>query len=304
MSTNTCCRIDPISVCVLTGEDRLSWFANFCTADVAGLQPGAGCEAFVLNVKGRTLAHVIVLAEPDRVVLLTTGEPAVSLAEHLDRYIIRERVEIEDITPQSQLWWFGSPTLPLADFQIEVPQGTWQHRSTADGKLVRIASRISADGDSLLLQLSAEDGVGISETLAAAGVHEDASEFQRQRIAAGWPLNGLDLSDSNFPQEFRRDQQAISFTKGCYLGQETVARIDALGHVNQYLTTLQIGSDAQAFAGHELTVAGQEKPVGRITSTVEDGQGQTLALGMVRRTQIEAGQREFLCGGFAASLSV
>ena len=68
----------------------------------------------------------------------------------------------------------------------------------------------------------------------------DLAAFETLRIEAGTPLFGVDFNDNNLPQEVGRDDRAISFTKGCYLGQETVARIDALGHVNQQLAGVRV----------------------------------------------------------------
>jgi folate-binding protein YgfZ len=104
------------------------------------------------------------------------------------------------------------------------------------------------------------------------------------------PLFGVDFDDSNFPQEVGRTEEAISFTKGCYLGQETVARIDALGHVNQQLAGVRFdGTDLPA-TGVELTHA--EKSVGRVTSSTFSPQLQApLALAMLRREHTGIGCR-------------
>ena len=87
---------------------------------------------------------------------------------------------------------------------------------------------------------------------------EDRSRIQRfdaARIEAGMPLFGVDFDDSNLPQEVGRDAEAISFTKGCYLGQETVARIDALGHVNQRIVGVRFSGTEVPAVGTELTSA-------------------------------------------------
>ncbi len=104
-----------------------------------------------------------------------------------------------------------------------------------------------------------------------------------------------DISSENLPQEVNRDKQAISFTKGCYLGQETVARIDALGHVNRLFVAIRFDGMIDAIATSELTVDG--KPAGRITSQSFSPQlSCTMALGYVRRqfakpeTMFQAGE--------------
>jgi folate-binding protein YgfZ len=115
---------------------------------------------------------------------------------------------------------------------------------------------------------------------------DDELLWHALRIESGWPLFGVDFDGSNFPQEVGRDAQAISFRKGCYLGQETVARIDALGHVNKRLCTVRLAGEAAA--GDDLFAGGE--PVGRVTSSSYsprlDG---WLALAMVRRGHNDPG---------------
>ena len=114
--------------------------------------------------------------------------------------------------------------------------------------------------------------------------------FAAARIEAGFPLFGVDFNEENLPQEVGRDVQAISFTKGCYLGQETVARIDALGHVNQRLVGVRfVGSDMPA-GGLELTRDG--RIVGSVTSAAFSPKfGLPIALAMVRRESNSPGTR-------------
>ena len=114
--------------------------------------------------------------------------------------------------------------------------------------------------------------------------------FEARRIEAGFPSYGPDISDKNLPQELARDARAISFTKGCYLGQETVARIDALGHVNQTLVGVRFENGASVSPGLELTVAGAA--AGRVTSAAYSPLLQApLALAYVRRGSNQPGTR-------------
>jgi folate-binding protein YgfZ len=120
--------------------------------------------------------------------------------------------------------------------------------------------------------------------------------FTGARVEAGVPLFGIDFDEQNFPQEVGRDREAISFTKGCYLGQETVARIDALGHVNQRLVGVRFSGTILPDVGTELLHSG--KKVGQITSVAYSPRlNAPLALAMVRRetnspgTRLESGLR-------------
>ena len=107
--------------------------------------------------------------------------------------------------------------------------------------------------------------------------------FESLRIEAGWPVFGRDIDESNLPQEVGRTERAISFTKGCYLGQETVARIDALGHVNRHLVGLLIPSERDSLPPGAKISKG-DKVLGQITSSAHSlALGHSIALGYVRR---------------------
>jgi folate-binding protein YgfZ len=138
------------------------------------------------------------------------------------------------------------------------------------------------------------DAAAVMAALKSAGGDEglvelDPSDFDALRIEAGTPVFGKDITEKNLPQEFARDDRAISFVKGCYLGQETVARIDALGHVNQVLKGLSFepGSEYPA-PGTALEADG--KRAGTITSAAPaPWRGHAVGLGMIRMNHATAG---------------
>jgi len=123
------------------------------------------------------------------------------------------------------------------------------------------------------------------------------------RIESGMPKYAVDITDANLPQEINRNEQAISFTKGCYLGQETVARIDALGHVNRLLVGVKMESSTVPESGVELTVG--EKVVGKVTSsTYSPALKLPLALAFVRREHATDGTKLTLEAGTAEVCSL
>ncbi len=127
--------------------------------------------------------------------------------------------------------------------------------------------------------------------LVAAGATEcRPAAFDAARIEWGFPLYGVDITDKNLPQEVARDALAISFVKGCYLGQETVARIDALGHVNKLLVGVRFHGATVPSPDTELSAAGQT--VGHVTSaTYSPRLSAPLALAYVRRGSNEPGTK-------------
>ena len=234
----------------MTGADRQTLLHNLCTNDINRLSAGESCEAFCTNVQGKIVAHVFVFALEDRLELLTVPGQAESLMSHLDRYIIREDVTLADSTRGS-----------TEDF-------SWGFVGGDD-----TASKAGLPG-----RFVKGGGTGIACCMEA---------WEALRIEAGLPLFQVDFDDTHLPQEVNRDEQAISFNKGCYLGQETVARIDALGHVNRKVVLLKFEGEAVPPVGLELSVAGKGdagKSVGRVTSGCWSPRfAAPLALAMVRR---------------------
>jgi hypothetical protein len=133
------------------------------------------------------------------------------------------------------------------------------------------------------LSASAESVDAVRKALVSAGAVPCGDKaVEIARIEAGTPFYGRDITDKSFPQEVGRDARAISFTKGCYLGQETVARIDALGHVNRLLVGLRFEGSEAPTPGTELRVG--DKTAGTVTSSVYSPRLEApLALGYVRR---------------------
>jgi folate-binding protein YgfZ len=145
--------------------------------------------------------------------------------------------------------------------------------------------------DAFLLSVSSESSGALKRALQDAGCVEcTPAALDAARIEQGFPLFGRDISDQNLPQEVHRDALAISFVKGCYLGQETVARIDALGHVNKLLVGLRGHGPSVPEPGSEIFADGQ--PVGRVTSaTYSPKLGAPLVLGYVKRGKESLGTR-------------
>jgi tRNA-modifying protein YgfZ len=255
----------------VTGGDRQTFLHNFCTNDIKRLQPGESCEAFFTNVKGKIVGHGLVANRPEEITIVGPPGQSPRLIEHLDRYVIREDVQLRGTTAEQ------CSILICAENSGAIrPAYNWPLLGSIPCKLAMVDhSSRTAFKDELT------NRGFISCSLDA---------FNVLRIEAGTPLFGVDFDESNLPQEVGRDRQAISFTKGCYLGQETVARIDALGHVNQRLVGVRFAADGVPDAGTELSRGGAT--AGRVTSAVFSPKlGAPLALAMVRREHQAVGSR-------------
>jgi folate-binding protein YgfZ len=256
----------------VTGADRQTFLNNFCTNDVKRLVPGVCCESFFTNVKGKIVGHGVLHCRDTEIVFVGVPGQASRLVEHLDRYIIREDVTLRDTTKErSYLLVAGE--------------------SARENSYIAISWNIIGRSDSKLYEVDARELLDVVRGLVETEFEVAGQEaFEAARIEAGLPCYGVDFNEENLPQEVGRDREAISFTKGCYLGQETVARIDALGHVNQRLVGLRFFGSNLPAVGMEITRDG--RVVGSVTSAVYSPKlDAPLALGMVRREANSPGTR-------------
>jgi tRNA-modifying protein YgfZ len=254
------------------GADRQAFLHNFCTNDVKRLVPGASCEAFFTNVKGKIVGHGLLYCRAKEIAFIGVPGQGAMLARHLDRYVIREDVTLRDTTDErSYLLVVGGVHAGNSDLALPwtiVDRPDSKLLEVEPGKVRDVVSRLVADG------------------FVSAG----PQAFEAIRIEAGMPRYGIDFNEENLPQEIGRDALAISFTKGCYLGQETVARIDALGHVNQRLVGVRFLGNVVPTCDTKLTHDGRS--VGVVKSAAFSPKlNVPIALAMVRREANSPGAR-------------
>ncbi len=278
------------SCLIVRGRDAVTFVDHFTTAAVTRLEPGGGCEAFFTDARGWVIALTTILRTDTGLTIDAGAGLATRLREHLEHYHIREDVEFVDASadragflvagPQAAGWLAsrvegGLPARPLGharvtlgDLEADVAQLPW---CGPNGFFVAVA---------------ADAGDRLAAWFTAAGLpRADAAAAESLRIEAGWP-EAVDIPDKALPQELGRDAQAISFTKGCYLGQETVARIDALGHVNRRL----VGLATARAATPGTVVSGGGEPVAEVTSACFSPRlGAGLALAVVPLKAAAAG---------------
>jgi folate-binding protein YgfZ len=278
------------------GRDAARFLHNLCSQDVVGLAPGAGCEAFFLNIKARVLAHVWIYRVTD-----PGGEesfwldPGPGQAEkvllHLDRYLISEQVELANVTGEQGQFHLAGPQAPellggaastLNSLQV-LPAEEF-----SDVPLqVRRQDRLGVPGFDLLCR--PERTAQLCDALVQAGAKPAGrSAYEPLRIEAGTLAYGMDVDESSLAPEVGRTRQAISYAKGCYLGQEPVVRIRDLGQVNRTLLGLHVQGTGPVPAGAKLLHAGAE--VGHLTSSAFSPRfGHVVALGYIRRSNQEPG---------------
>lgn len=282
----------------VAGPDRAKFLHNLTTNDVKRLPVNRGCEAFVTSPQGKALAYVKILACADSILVCTDPGGLVLALPHFQKYGLFDDIVLEDRSETTFEFHLAGPRaeelIRISGGKLPAP-GELAHvaaavadcpllmiRESPTGRpgLTMIGARSSAAKVAGLLRLQGQD-LGLTEL--------DLESFEVLRIEAGTPVFGRDVTEKNLPQEIGRDAQAINFVKGCYLGQETVARLDALGHVNQILKGLLLAPQASAPApGSVLEANG--KHVGFVTSSaLSPGWDAPVALAMVRSSHARAG---------------
>jgi folate-binding protein YgfZ len=279
----------------LAGADRATFLHNLCTNEVRSLAVGTGCEAFLTTVQAKTLAHVFIFACPTSLVIDTVGGLSEIILKHLDHYLVSEQVTLADRSRQWSERLLAGPgaEVVLARFcDRTLPADPLSHAAVdVAGRQCWVRRVDMTPGGGFLVNSLLQDTGEVAAQLIAAGAVECGTDaFDAARIERGFPLFGKDISDKNLPQEVGRDALAISFVKGCYLGQETVARIDALGHVNKKLARLRFSGPDVPQPGTQLWAG--EQVVGEVTSASWSPHLRApVALGYVRTAHHSPGTR-------------
>jgi len=269
----------------VSGTGAGAFLQNFCTNDLNALSPGQSCETFFCDLKGRILAHVQILNRDDSFRLLGVRGTAEVLVPHLRKYLLDAPVIIEDRSRELGLLCLHGTGLQeilqtATGMEISLSSRETQDVETAAGPLLIAAVELLSG----LTWLVSGDRVAVAslrERIPAQFLELGARDlFELLRIEGGYPHCGRDLTAQDIAQSAARTSRTISFTKGCYLGQEPIARLDAMGHTTRELRGLIIpGTQAQPTDG----VFADGKDVGRVTTTAySPARSATLALAMLR----------------------
>lgn len=277
----------------LAGPDRVRFLHNLVTCEIRELAPGRSVRGFFTHVKGGVLADVEIVALADRIRLLLPAGRGPALRAHLERYRIVERVEIEDRPDLVALDLRGARTPGLlAALGLPAPEPGERVEASLGGAAVAVR-RDSRDREPRFeLETSAADREAMLAAVAREGAGAGGSPLSDAaldcaRIEDGELHWGVDYGEENFPQELG-DEAAVSYTKGCYLGQEVVARIHYRGGVQRLPRRVRFAPDARLERGAELLLEG--RPVGRATSLAREPEnGDLVGLSLVHRRAAEGG---------------
>jgi folate-binding protein YgfZ len=262
----------------LTGPEGKSFLQGQVTNDVEALSAGQGCYAAFLTPKGKMLGDLRILDTGDELLLDTERAALQELFNMIRRFSIGFDVELHKRTlERGLLSLLGPEAGAVIGGELELGAHEHSHALVTVGGVQARGIRTDVGLD---LLCEAADADGLRAALTAAGavaVSEAVAECRR--VERGRPRYGVDLDDSVIPQEAGLNERAVSFTKGCYVGQETVARLHYRGKPNRHLRGLRL-SDA-ASPGDELAFEG--RPVGKLTSVALSPRLGPIALALVRR---------------------
>jgi tRNA-modifying protein YgfZ len=261
----------------LTGSDAKSFLQGQVTNDVERLGPGEGCYAAFLTPKGKMLGDLRILDAGGELLLDTERVSLQSLFNMIRRFSIGYDVQLHKRTlERGLLSLLGPATDSVAGIDLSQAEHAHAVASIAD---VRVrAIRTDAGGLDLLCEASDTEALqSLLQERGAVAVSEAVADCVR--VERGRPRYGTDLDDSVIPQEAGLNERAVSFTKGCYVGQETVARLYYRGKPNRHLRGLRLSAPAQP--GEDLALEG--RVVGRLSSVVDSPRFGPIALALVRR---------------------
>jgi tRNA-modifying protein YgfZ len=254
---------------LLSGTEAAEFLQGQVTNDVEGLQPGEGCYAALLTHKGKIRTDLRVLRSDDWLWLDAAEIGRRPLVHTIETYSLGRDVRFEDVTEERSILSLIGPG--AGEVLDRVPPER-EHSFVTGEHGLYVATDVGVD-----VICDAPDPEGVRAALGVESVSEQAAECLR--VEGGRPRLGLDMDGDTIPQEAGLNERAVSFTKGCYVGQETVARLHYRGKPNRHLRGLRLSSPAST--GEPVHVG--ERQVGTIGSTCVSPRLGPIALAVLRR---------------------
>jgi glycine cleavage system T protein len=292
----------------VAGKDRTKFLQNILSQDMNALTPGTGGYAALLNTKGHMLAYMKIYSDEDSFLIDTEPGEADKIIQTLNRYLFREDVKIEDVTLKYGLVTLQGPNsreticringtdikemkecdhlnLFINNTNCRVTRTTYTGEEGYD--IYVPWDNLHSIWEAILIPSPSGRGAGVRVGITPFG--HDA--FETLRIEAGTPLYSVDMDEDTIPVEANLDH-AISYTKGCYIGQETIARIKFKGHANKTLSGIFITGDVIPKKGDRVykIIDSTEHDIGVITSACfSPTLNRSIAMGYIRIGQNEPG---------------
>jgi aminomethyltransferase len=290
----------------LTGADRRRLLNGQVTNNVKDLETGQGCYACLVTAKGRMQSDLNIYCLRDE--LLLDFEPGLSaaLAQRLEKYIVAEDVQVVEVALHCGLLSVQGPkawaVVEGLGLGFELPAKPMSFASVNDSTLGEMycmnQPRVGTAGFDLFVPTPAL-GVVADKLVAATGVSGGRvcgwQALEMRRIEAGIPRFGADLDETNLPPEAGLDDRAISYTKGCYIGQEVIARVRTYGQVAKALRGLRLADGLKVLPKRGDKLYWGDKEIGYVTSALASPTLKTnVALAYVRREHNQIGDELIL----------
>src|ERR1041385_472299 len=279
----------------LTGADRVRFLHGQVTNDVKRLRVGEGCYAALVTAKGKMQSDLNIFCLRDE--LLLDFEPGLTptVAQRLEKFIVADDVQVVDVTPHYGLLTVQGPKAGAVVRSLglfgELPDKSLSFVKTEDATLGEIYLMnhpfLASTGfdlfvPSVALVAVADNLLAAVKSLGGRACGWSASEIAR--IEAGIPRFGADMDETNIPLQGGIEARAVSYTKGCYIGQEVINRIHSIGHVNRELRGLRLADDLKTLPARGDRLFKEGKEVGYVTSAIVSPTLEAnIALGYVRR---------------------
>jgi len=302
----------------LTGADRGRFLHGQVTNDVKKLRVGEGCYAALTTAKGKMQCDLNICCLQDELLLDFEPGLATTVTERLEKYLVADDVQVVDVTPHYGLVSVQGPkaeaVVQAVGLFATLPGAELNFLKIADAILGEIYlmrhARLASRGFDLFVPLAALGAVADKLIAAAKTIGGGAcgwSAFETARIEAGIPRFGADMDETNLASECGIEARAISYTKGCYIGQEVLNRIHSIGHVNRELRQIRISAPLSLPRPSGAKLFQGDKEAGHITSArFSPRQNCVLALGYIRREANTTGTKLVLrteAGDFVAIVS-
>ena len=254
---------------LLTGSEAAEYLQGQITNDVEALAAGQGAYAALLTHKGKVVADMRVLRGEHWIRIDTEAHAVRALARNVDMYSIGRDVQVTDETAERAILSLVGPEAATA---LDAEPPVDEHAFVAGRHGLYVRTDLGID-----VLCPADQADGVKAALGVELVALEAAELVR--IESGRPRHGIDFDAETIPQEAGLNERAVSFTKGCYVGQETVARLHYKGKPNRHLRGLKLSEPGQA---GDVVVFG-ERDVGRLGSTAISPVHGPVALALIRR---------------------
>ena len=288
------CLMDPVGIICISGADRLTWLHSLLSQNLKNLKPGESAEALLLDPQGHIEQQIKVIDDGETTWLMVNKENTAPLLDWLTKMVFRMKVELTDRSADFALVGSTKPKPELAFVSNSQPM-VWKDGwpgVTLGGYRYSTREVNYSWFEQLVESSEVDNGLGqvnLSGTMAADAL----------RVAAGRPLAASEIDEKSLPHELDLLATAVHLSKGCYRGQESVAKVHNLGHPPRRLTFLHLDGSEHSLpdVGDEVRVSGQEKVVGKITSAAQHFEMGPIALAVISRSVAEDAALEVSSSG-------